>query len=147
MWTFAVDLTPDDNGTVLATVRDVPGAHTFGDDAADALARAEDALITMLEARIQAREPIPTPRRVKGGPSVTLSPLVGLKLSLYEAMREAGIGKAALARLLRVHLPQVDWLLDLEHASRLDAVVDALRAVGRDVAIDVRRIRPTRPAA
>ena len=39
MWTYAVVLTPDDNGTLLASVPEVPGVHTFGDDEADAIAR------------------------------------------------------------------------------------------------------------
>ena len=64
--------------------------------------------------------------------------MVGLKLALYEAMRTAGVGKAELARRLQVHLPQVDRLLDLEHASKLDAVVEALRVMGRDVEVTVR---------
>jgi antitoxin HicB len=142
MWTYTVVLTPDDNDTMLASVPEVPGVHTFGDDDADALARVEDALVTMLRARIQAREAIPAPRRVtRGARAVSLPPLVGLKLSLYEAMRTSGVGKAELARRLHVHLPQVDRLLDLEHASRLDAVVEALRMVGRDVEV---RVRPAR---
>jgi antitoxin HicB len=139
MWTYSVVLTPDDNETVMAFVPDVPGVHTFGDDEADALARVEDALVTMLTAHIQAREPIPAPRRTRAGSTtVTLPPLVGLKLALYEAMRTAGVGKAELARRLHVHLPQVDRLLDLEHASKLDAVVEALRVMGRDVEVKVR---------
>jgi antitoxin HicB len=147
MWTYSVVLTPDDNDTVMASVPDVPGVHTFGDDEADALARAEDALVTMLMAHIQAREPITAPRRARAGSTtVTLPPLVGLKLALYEAMRTAGVGKAELARRLHVHLPQVDRLLDLEHASKLDAVVEALRVMGRDVEVTVRPSK-TRSAA
>lgn len=142
MWTYTVVLTPDDNGTILASVPEVPGVHTFGDDEADALARVEDALVTMLRARMQAREAIPAPRRVaRGARVVGVSPLAGLKLALYEAMRTSGIGKAELARRLRVHPPQVDRLLDLDHASKLDAVVEALRVVGQDVEV---RVRPAR---
>jgi antitoxin HicB len=35
-------------------------------------------------------------------------------------MRAGKIGKAELARRLHCHLPQIDRLLDLNHASRLD---------------------------
>lgn len=149
MWTYAVELTPDDNGTLLASVLDVPGVHSFGDDEADALARAADALVTMLMARIRAHEDIPAPRRHKAGPSVSLPALIGLKLALYESMRTAQVGKAELARRLDVHLPQVDRLLDLQHASRLDALVGALQAVGQHVDVRVRpaKSRATRSAA
>jgi antitoxin HicB len=53
-------------------------------------------------------------------------------------MRTSGVGKAELARRLHVHLPQVDRLLDLEHASKLDTVIQALRVVGQDVEVRVR---------
>ena len=45
-------------------------------------------------------------------------------------MRAEGVGKAALARRLGVALPQIDRLLDLRHASRLDAIERALAALG-----------------
>ena len=53
------------------------------------------------------------------------------------AMRTAGIGKAELARRLNCHLPQVDRLLDLRHASRLDQLEAAFRALGKQLSIEV----------
>ena len=41
---YAVTLAPDDNGTILVTVPDIPEAVTFGEDRDDALARAVDAI-------------------------------------------------------------------------------------------------------
>jgi antitoxin HicB len=38
MFTYPVTLEKDDNGTILVGFPDVPSAHTFGDDEADALA-------------------------------------------------------------------------------------------------------------
>jgi hypothetical protein len=35
------------------------------------------------------------------------------KTALYEAMREQGVGRAELARRLRLHLPQVNRVLEL----------------------------------
>ncbi len=58
---YAVKLTKDDNGTILATVPDIPEAITFGEDQEDALARAADAIETAIMARIAAREDIPSP--------------------------------------------------------------------------------------
>ncbi|MGO9768102.1 MAG: type II toxin-antitoxin system HicB family antitoxin, partial [Roseiarcus sp.] len=45
---YAVTLAPDDNGTILVTVPDIPEAVTFGDDRDDALARAVDAIETAI---------------------------------------------------------------------------------------------------
>ena len=125
-----------DGDTVLVSFPDFPEAHTFGDDKEEALARAEDALLTVLDAYIRDRQDIPVPSRA-GAPHVTLSGLVSAKLGLYGAMRASGIGKAELARRLGCHLPQVDRLLDLGHASRLDQLEPALQAVGRRLAVSV----------
>jgi hypothetical protein len=46
--------------------------------------------------------------------------------------------QAELARRLNCHLPQIDRLLDLDHASRLDQLESALRAVGKHLHIDIR---------
>ena len=61
------------------------------------------------------------------------------KIGLYRAMREEGLGKAELARRLGRHLPQVDRILDLGHASRLDQVEAALHALGRELSVEVAR--------
>ena len=134
---YAVTLTPDDNGTILVTVPDIPEAITFGEDREDALARAIDAIETALSGFIEAREPIPRPR-AKGRDHVALPALTVAKLGLYDAMRADKIGKAALARKLGVALPQIDRLLDLRHHSRMDALERALLALNRTLTISVK---------
>jgi antitoxin HicB len=54
-------------------------------------------------------------------------------------MREQGVGGAELARRLRWHLPQVNRVLDLRHASRKEHVEAALAALGLRLIIDVAR--------
>ena len=68
--TFPVELSPDDNGTFLATFPDVPGAVTFGDDEEQALVHAVDVLETMLLARILDRREIPAPSSANGSPVI-----------------------------------------------------------------------------
>lgn len=46
--------------------------------------------------------------------------------------------KSDLARMLDVHMPQIDRLLDLNHAARLDQIEAALRALGKQLVIEVR---------
>lgn len=133
---YAVTLTKDDNGTLLITVPDIPEAITFGEDRADALARAVDAIETAIMGRIAAREDIPAPK-AKGAKYVILPALACAKIALYSAMRESGTGKAALAKRLGVALPQIDRLLDLRHNSRLDALERALNAVGKSLTIQI----------
>ena len=70
---------------------------------------------------------------------MSLPSLSAAKISLYSAMREEGLGKADLAKRLRWHLPQVDRLLDLSHASRLDQIERALAVMGRELVVSVNR--------
>ena len=133
---YAVTLTPDDNGTLLVAVPDLPEALTFGEDREDALARAVDAIETALMGAITAREEIAEPKAV-GADFVNLPALSSAKIALYQAMRTDKVGKAALAKRLGVALPQVDRLLDLRHASRLDAIERALAVLGRSLTIVV----------
>jgi antitoxin HicB len=136
MLTYPAKFKTDDNGAILVTFPDVPGAITFGYSEQDALAHAVDALETMLMAIIEDRDPIPAPSRLKRGQkSVRVPALSEAKLNLYQAMRAEGVGKAELARRLNCHLPQVDRLLDLCHASRLEQLEAAFRALGKRLCI------------
>lgn len=132
---YAVTLT-DEDGAVVARVPDVPEALTFGENRDDALARALDAIETALMGAMAAREDIPAPKAI-GRHHVTLPALSAAKIELYRAMRSAGVGKAALAKKLDIALPQIDRLLDLRHASRLDALERALAALGKTLRVEV----------
>ena len=114
------------------------GVHTYGKDREEALLRAVDALETMFAALIDSRKPIPAPRAMKRGPHVTLPALTEAKLALYGEMRRQGVGKAELARRLHCHLPQVDRLLELGHASRLDQMEAAFAALNKRISLEVR---------
>ena len=131
---YAVKLAPDDNGTILVTVPDIPEAVTFGEDREDALARAVDAIESAIIGLMAAREDVPQPTAT-GRDHVTLPALSSAKVELYRAMRAQGVGKARLAKRLGVALPQVDRLLDLRHNSRFDAIERAFAALGRTVTI------------
>ena len=121
----------DDDGTVLATSPDFPELTTFGDDREEAIARAVHALEEAIAARIHDRKDIPMPSQ--GETYVVLPTLTSVKVMLYQAMREQGIGKAELARRLGWHLPQVDRVLDVQHRSGLEHMDAALGAIGRQL--------------
>ncbi len=135
---YPVELIREDNGTVTAVVPDIPGAHTFGEDAEEALLRAVDAIETMIMALIADRQEVPEPSPARRRRTVVLPALTVAKVGLYRAMREESVGKAELARRLGWHLPQVDRVLDLSHASRLDQIEAALHALGRTIDLTVR---------
>ena len=131
MFEYPVTLTLDGD-TVLVTFPDVPEAVTFGADEDEALLQAVDALETALSFYVDARKPLPVASKAKRGQrTVRPSALEGAKLGVYRAMTEQGIKKAELARRLGWHMPQVDRLFDLRHASRIDQIEAAARALGR----------------
>jgi len=136
MFDYPVALTPDE-GTVLVTFPDVPEAITFGADEDEALLQAVDALESALSFYVGDRKPLPVPSAADGRPTVRPSALECAKLGVYQAMTEQGIRKAELARRLGWHMPQVDRLFDLNHASRFDQIEAAARALGRHVEVRV----------
>lgn len=137
MFDYPVTLTPDGD-TVLVTFADVPEALTFGADEDEALLQAVDALETALSFYVEARKPLPVASKPKRGQrTVRPSALEGAKLGVYQAMTEQGIKKAELARRLGWHMPQVDRLFDLRHASRLDQIEAAARVLGRHLEVRV----------
>lgn len=137
MFDYPVTLTPDGD-TLMATFVDLPEAITFGADEDEALLQAVDALETALSFYIEARKPLPAPSKPKRGQrTVHPSALECAKLRVYQAMVEQGIKKTDLARRLGWHLPQVDRLFDLRHASRMDQLEAAARSLGREIRMTV----------
>jgi antitoxin HicB len=139
MLRYSVRLSKDTNHTILVDVPAIPEAHNFGEDREEALARTVDAVETALMGYIEDRANIP-PSDVKTnrGTLVTLPVLSEAKLALYQSMRAAKVGKAELGRRLNCHLPQVDRLLDLRHASRLDQLEAAFRVLGKRLTLEIR---------
>lgn len=135
---YPVTMEPDTNGTVLVSFPDVPEAHTFGADEDEALLRAVDALETALSFYTDAGRDLPKAGKAKRGQlAVRPSALACIKLSIYQTMRDEGVKKSELARRLGWHMPQVDRLLDLNHASRLDQAEAALNSLGHTLEVSV----------
>lgn len=139
MLSYHVELTPDDNDTLLVTCPDLPEVATFGEDAQDALGYAVGAIEEALAARMAHKRDIPLP--AAQAPTdlhpVRLSTQTGLKVLLYVAMRRQGVTKAELARRMGIARQHADRLLDLNHASRLDALDAAFLALGQEVTVGV----------
>jgi antitoxin HicB len=140
MSAYPVVLTPDDNDTVMVTFPDIPGAVTFGDDEADALCRAVDALETMLAVIISDRGDIPTPSPARGRRTVAPTLLGSLKIAVYQAMRGRGWRKADLARAMGLNPRQIDRLLDLRHASTVGQLEQALAVCGKRAEVGMREL-------
>ena len=123
---YPVRLTTE-GACVLVDFPDFPEAHTFGETREEALTRAPDALLTVIHAYMKDRQRLPQPS--EGELMVEVPALAVPKIELYNAMREKRITKAELGRRLGWHMPQVDRVLDVHHASRMDRLQQALQAV------------------
>ena len=138
MLDYPVILEAKPEGGFVVTFPDVPEAITQGEDEDEALLYAIDALETALSFYVDDRKPLPVPSKPKRGQkTVRPSALECAKLGVYRAMTEQGIKKSELARRLGWHMPQVDRLFDLKHASRFDQIEAAARALGRHVEVSV----------
>ena len=138
MLDYPVILEAQPEGGFVVTFPDVPEAITQGEDEDEALLYAIDALETALSFYVDDRKPLPVPSKAKRGQkTVRPSALECAKLGVYQAMMEQGIRKSELARRLGWHMPQVDRLFDLRHASRLDQIEAAARALGRHIEVSV----------
>ena len=133
MLRYRIELTPDDNGTLLVTCPSLPIVATFGEDEVDARRHAVDAIETALGSMIDDGEEIPA----SDDDGLHLPLIVDMKVHLYRALREAGITRAELARRLRWNRESVDRLFRLGHQSKLEQIEAAFGALGREVGIEV----------
>jgi antitoxin HicB len=130
-------VSPDENGSLVALVPDLPGVLSVGRDGDDARAQATDAVLAMCARLMATGQPIPRPGPARGRPVLALPPMVVMKLPIYDAMREAGVSQTALALRLGCDPRQVRRLLDLDHASRLDQLEVALAALGKRLVVGI----------
>ncbi len=122
----------------MVTFVDIPEAITFGMDEDEALLQAVDALESALTFYIEDRKLLPSPSKPKKGQkTVRPSALECGKLGVYQAMTEQGIKKSELARRLGWHMPQIDRLFDLRHASKLDQIEAAASVLGKHVKLQI----------
>jgi antitoxin HicB len=63
--------------------------------------------------------------------------MVSLKAQLYMVLRESDTTRAELSRRLGWHREQVDRLFRLDHASRLDRLEAAFRALQYELDLDI----------
>ena len=136
-YAYPCSLTPEAEGGFYVSFPGVIGAHTCGDDRAEALEMAEDALVVTLCAYVDNDEDIPVPVAAADGQVMVAVPPI-VKLALYTAMRKQGITADELADRLSLGESAVHKLLDPDYGSHLTQVEKALRAVGRSLVIEDR---------
>jgi antitoxin HicB len=141
MLEYSARFTPDrEAGGFVVTFPDVPEAITQGDSEQEAMEYARDVLQMALATYMERGRDVPVPRKLRGKHyrTIPLPARTEAKLSLYAAMRKAGLSSAGLARRLHSRKSDVDRLLDPGHASTLDELEAALKAVGKRLVLSLK---------
>ena len=132
---FPIELKKDGK-FVLVTFPDIPEAITQGKNLTEARAAARTALDTALDFYFEESRAVPKPSRVrKGGEFVELSASLSAKILLLNEMVQQKVRPAELARRLQTTPQEVNRLTDLRHASKIDGIAVAMKALGKTLEI------------
>lgn len=135
---FPVLLTTAGEGGFVVTCRDLPQLITQGEDQADALPQAVDAIDEVFATYMIEGIDFPEPSRLRRREQLVAPPAETLaKAALYVAMREAGISKTQLAKRLGVDEKEVRRLLDPRYGSKLPRIAQAISALGRRLVVSL----------
>ena len=116
----------------VVTFPDVPEAITQGKGRAEALAMAKEALEVAMDFYFEDQRPVPMPSRPKRGQAVVeLPPSVAAKVLLLNEMLRQKVRPAELARRIGTTPQEVSRLTNLRHATKIDRIDTALRALGK----------------
>lgn len=125
-----------DGKFILVTFPDIPEAITQGDNRAHALEMAKEALESAIDFYFEDRRAVPMPSKPKRGQHlVELPPSVASKVLLLNEMLRQKVRPAELARRLGTTPQEVNRLTNLRHATKIDRVDAALRALGKRLVV------------
>jgi antitoxin HicB len=126
-----------DGKFILVTFPDIPEAITQGKDRAEALAMAKEALEVSMDFYFEDHRPVPMPSKPKRGqPVVELPVSVAAKVLLLNEMLRQKVRPIDLARRIGTTKQEVNRLTDLKHATKIDRIDTALRALGKRLILD-----------
>lgn len=125
-------------GGFVVTFRDIPEAVTQGEDEADAVEMAMDALVTAMDFYFEDRRRVPAPSSPKKGERlIPLQPSVAAKVLLLNEMLALGMSQAELARRMGTKPQEVTRVLDLRHNTKIDTINQALSVMGRELELSL----------
>ena len=129
----------NNEGGFIAKFRDVPEAITEAWDLEELKNNARDALISAIDFYIEDRKAFPVGSTVKSGEiAIELSASVVAKVLLLNTMVQANVRPIDLARKMKVKPQEVTRLTDIRHATKIDTIQKALRALGKELVITLR---------
>jgi antitoxin HicB len=136
---YRVQLTQAESRLWHVRVPDFPQARSTASSKAEALRRASEMLLAVIDDYVRARQVIPEGNTAPlPGPCVRVPALVAAKVALHNEMRRRGLRKSAMRQRLKWHRPQIDRLLDVRYASKMEQVEKAFDALGLELVVAAR---------
>ena len=134
---YPVSLRPYPEGFTVSFA-DIPEALTRGDDEADALRNAADALESAFDFYFETKRRVPLPSSPKRGKLfVELPPSLWAKVLLHNELLLQGIRPAELARRMAMPRQEMTRMLDPRHATKIDSIGKALASLGKRLEVSV----------
>ncbi|AVE56026.1 TPA: type II toxin-antitoxin system HicB family antitoxin [Acinetobacter baumannii] len=125
-------------GCYFVEFRDIPEALTQGYSIEEATEEAKDALITAMDFYFENNRHIPMPSPIQEGDHVIDLPLsIWSKILLLNTMLEQNVNQSELARRLHIQRQAVQRLVDLSYTTKIDAVIDALKVLGKHPVLSI----------
>lgn len=138
MLAYPAHFEADSGGGFVVTFRDIPEAVTQGDTLEEARQMAAEALLCAMDFYFEDRRPVPAPSQAERGEElVGLPASVQAKVLLLNELARQQVRPAELARRLHTSPQAVNRLVNLHHPTKIDAIADALQALGRRLDLQV----------
>lgn len=137
MLRFPANIVPDGDGFAVS-FPDIPEALTSGATIEQAQEMAADALATSMEFYFEDGRPVPLPSKAaRGQHLVELPASMSAKVLLLNEMIAQGVTQAELARRLHTRKQEVQRIVNLDHATKIDTIEAAFRALGKRLELKV----------
>lgn len=130
-------LTPDGPG-YMVTFPDIPEAITYGRTKTEAIGLAYDCLITALDFYFDDMRMVPVPSaQADGQHVVALPPSIAIKVELLNEIVRRHVKQADLARLMKLSPTQVNRMVNLRQATKVDTIGLAFQKLGKSLEFHV----------
>ncbi|CQD41515.1 hypothetical protein [Yersinia mollaretii] len=142
MFHYPASYTLDEaSGEYHIKYRDFPELDSVTYSLEDIELEAQDGIKNGIAAEMEEHRLVPAPSALQPGDiSVHVPILVRLKAELHNAMLTTHTRKADMARKLGLNAAQMDRLLDVYYASKVEALEQALYLLGFEADVVVRKI-------
>ena len=138
MLRYPVRFEPAEEGGFVITFRDIPEAITQADSLDEARVMAADALLTAMDFYFEDKRPVPAPSKVqKGEELIALPASVSAKILLLNEMLAQKVTPSELARRLSTRPQDVNRIVNLGHATKIDTIAEAFEALGKHLEVSV----------